>query len=119
MQMGETVCASEREHLMVEDAQELVLAHPGADCLCEVVQRGLADRRRVLRDLVRGLDDTCCFHRVVGINESHAESLERRETVVIHAIHTEPGVAHAPGPHLRLNLAKPILAGPFEVYTSL
>jgi hypothetical protein len=34
------VFASEREHLMVEAAQELVLAHPGAECPCEVVQRG-------------------------------------------------------------------------------
>ena len=100
-----------------------MLAHPGADGLCEVVQRGLADCRRLFQELnfVRGLDDTCRFHRIVGIRESHPESLERRETVVVQAIHTEPGLTHAhvAGPHLRLNLAKSILAEPFEVYTSL
>lgn len=66
--------ASKREHPVVEDAQELVLAHPGMDGLCKVVQRGLADRRRLFQefDLVRGLDDACRFHRVVGIRESNS-----------------------------------------------
>ena len=88
----------EREHLVVEDAERLVLAHPGTDGLFQVVQRGLADRRGLFEelDLVRRFDDARGLDGIVGVCETEPLALQRREAVVVQAIYAEPGVAHAP-----------------------